>query len=493
MRLSRRNLVQTTFIGAAALAATGILAACSGSPAPAVVPTTAPGAAPTKAAASAAQSTQAPAAAAQPAAAGAVQISVSVWPDVSDLQINNGVIAGYTKKNPKISVSPQQWVGNYYQKLQVGIAGGTVPDMVYFQGWMWQPYALGNQVVDLDDNIARDKASLPSDLFPADLDAYVRQLSLKGKHYGMPVDTGSMVMYYNKDLFDASGVPYPKDDWTQQDFLDTCQKVQDGLKKAGKDKIYAYQPNYANDYTRDFRWWRANGGMEFDQLEDPKKATWDAPEIAAAWQLELHDLSNKGQAISQAALLSGGGSSAFYNYGIQNGLAAMKVEGPWFLPQMWGDKAATKGGLKFDVVPAPKGSAGPSEFWQVEPIVIWKTSKHQDECWDYLKFAVSSDGQQPVAEGGRMTNTPTSITNQWAPVAQKLYNFQNAKAFASSAGASMVETGGVSTDQFALKGGLHAARDAVINGSKTAKEALSAANPQVQAVLDAWYKDHPNG
>jgi multiple sugar transport system substrate-binding protein len=430
---------------------------------------------------------------ANPGAAGVAQIKVSVWPDVADLDINKGIIGAFQSQNPKIQVTPEQWVGNYYQKLQVGIAGGTVPDMVYFQGWMWQPYALGGQILEIDSYIQKDKAALPPDLFPENLDAYVRQLSLKGKHYGMPQDTGSMVIYYNKDLFDLAGVPYPKDGWTEQDFLDTCQKLQNGLKKAGKTDVYAYQPNYPDVYVRDFRWWRANGGMEFDQLEDPKKAQWDQSAIADAWQLELHDLAQKGLAISQAALISGGGNSAYYTYGIQNGLAAMKYEGPWFLPQMWGDKAATKGGIKFDVVQAPKGSHGFSTFWQVEPIAIWKTSKNPDACWEYLKFAVSPAGQRFVAEGGRMTNTPKSITDLWVPVAQKLYNFQNASAFAIAEGASMVETGGVSSDQFQLKGGLNAARDAVINGSKTAKQALAEANPLCQAVLDDWWKEHPNG
>jgi multiple sugar transport system substrate-binding protein len=308
----------------------------------------------------------------------------------------------------------------------------------------------------------------------------------------MPVDTGSMVMYYNKDLFDAAAVPYPKDTWTQQDFLDTLQKVQDGLKKAGKDGVFAYQPNYNDPYVRDFRWWRSNGGSEFDALEDPKKATWDQPALADAWQRELFDLSKKGVAITQAALVSGGGSNAYYTFGIQNGLAAMKMEGPWFLPQMWGDKAATKGGLKFDVVQMPKGSSSSSSFWQVEPITVWKTSKSPDACWEYLKYAVGTEAQQFVAQGGRMTNTPKSIAELWAPLAQKAYNFQNATAFAAADGASMVSTGGISTDQMALQGGLNDARDAVINGTKTAKEALAGVNPQMQALIDQWWKDHPN-
>jgi multiple sugar transport system substrate-binding protein len=487
---SRRAFVRTAFVGTTMALAGSILAACSGIDTSSTATSTSGGKSATDTTAATPVSRGLAAAAAPPEN---VHISVSVWSDVTDLEINRGVIDAYRKRNPKVTVSPEQWTNGYYEKLRAAVAGGNVPDLVYFQGWMWQPYALNNQLRDLGDYIAQDKSALPADMFPRDLDAYVRQLSLKGKHYGVPVDTGSMVMFYNQDVFDLARVSYPRDGWTQQDFLDTCQKVQDGLRRAGKENVFAYQPNYGDVYVRNFRWWRANGGMEFDQLEDPRKAQWDQPEVAAAWQGELYDLASKGLAISRAALLKGGGPQAFYTYGIQNGLVAMKLEGPWFLPQMWGPKAVTKGGVRFDVVQAPQGSRGFSEFWQVNPITIWKTSMHPDECWDYLKFAASADGQRFVAEGGRMTNTPSSIVKEWVPLVQKLYNFQNAAAFASADGASIVATGGVNTDDFAARGGLNAARDAVIDGSKTAKEALAVANGQCQAVLDGWWKAHPNG
>jgi multiple sugar transport system substrate-binding protein len=34
-----------------------------------------------------------------------------------------------------------------------------------------------------------------------------------------------VVMYYNRDLFDAQGVPYPQAGWTWQDFLDTAHQL----------------------------------------------------------------------------------------------------------------------------------------------------------------------------------------------------------------------------------------------------------------------------
>jgi multiple sugar transport system substrate-binding protein len=493
----RRSFLAFSATAVAAVASAGVLAACGGSTAStgtasvsaATSAATSNATSPAASAATSAAGTAATTAAASSAAAapgGTAQISVSVWPDVADLQINNGMIGAFKKINPSITVSPQQWVGNYYQKLKVDIAGGTVPDMVYFQGWEWQPYALNGQIRAIDSYVDRDKNQLPSDLYP-DIDAYNRQLLYRGKHYGVPVDSGSMIMYYNKSLFDAAHVPYPSDSWTLQDFLNTVTAVQDGLTKAGS-KAFAYQPNYNDEYSRNFPWWRMNGGMEFDQLGDPKTATFTNAAVAAVFQRELHDLATKGVAISQGALLSGGGSSAYYNYGIQNGLTAMKVEGPWFLPQMWGSQAVTKGGIPFDVVHMPKGSQGYSEFWQLEPITIWNTSKHPDECWEYLKFAASPDAQVFVAQGGRMTNTPSSITSVWKPIAVKQFNFQNADAFNFSDGATMVETGPVAQDQLEVNGGLAAARDAIVNGSKTAAQALAQANPMVQQVITSGSK-----
>src|SRR5262249_61048670 len=65
----------------------------------------------------------APAAAAPAKTGAAAAISLSVWPDVADLEINNGIIGAFQQKSPNVKVTPEQWTnsGNsgYYQKLQV--------------------------------------------------------------------------------------------------------------------------------------------------------------------------------------------------------------------------------------------------------------------------------------------------------------------------------------------------------------------------------------
>jgi len=46
-----------------------------------------------------------------------------------------------------------------------------------------------------------------------------------GKQYALIRDASTQMIGYNKDMFDAAGVPYPKDDWTWDDFLGAAQKL----------------------------------------------------------------------------------------------------------------------------------------------------------------------------------------------------------------------------------------------------------------------------
>ncbi len=46
-----------------------------------------------------------------------------------------------------------------------------------------------------------------------------------GKLYFFPTNWNNVVVFYNKDLFDAAGIPYPKKSWTWSEFLDAAQKL----------------------------------------------------------------------------------------------------------------------------------------------------------------------------------------------------------------------------------------------------------------------------
>ena len=45
----------------------------------------------------------------------------------------------------------------------------------------------------------------------------------------IPQNLSSLVVYYNRDLFDAAGLAYPANNWTREDFLAVAQALTQDL------------------------------------------------------------------------------------------------------------------------------------------------------------------------------------------------------------------------------------------------------------------------
>ena len=48
---------------------------------------------------------------------------------------------------------------------------------------------------------------------------------MHGKQVALPYDVGPVMMFYNKDRFDAAGVPEPKAGWTAEEFVAAAKKL----------------------------------------------------------------------------------------------------------------------------------------------------------------------------------------------------------------------------------------------------------------------------
>jgi maltose-binding protein MalE len=159
---------------------------------------------------------------------------------------------------------------------------------------------------------------------------------------------------------------------------------------------------------------------------------------------------------------------------------------------MSGPKAQKEGGVNFDVIHMPYGKSGRDEtVAEIAGFAINAATKYPEAAWEWLKFNATDQAQTHVAKGGRMCHLPDTIERIWVPVAQETYKFSNAKYFARA-----METGrnpiisGEGADLFAMMltgTPLGVAWDAMSGGQMTAREALEQANPQCQAILDAYW------
>ncbi|CAG7595388.1 hypothetical protein PAESOLCIP111_00037 [Paenibacillus solanacearum] len=130
------------------------------------------------------------------------------------------------------------------KEIQDLVVAGESPD-IYYQGLS----ALDNNLVkfdlqyDLSDLIKKNNFDL-SRIDPAYLDIIKNaSATYGGSYFGLPVTGYTPVLFYNKDIFDKFGVPYPKDGMTWDDAYAIAQKlnrVEDGVQYRGMTMNFTY-------------------------------------------------------------------------------------------------------------------------------------------------------------------------------------------------------------------------------------------------------------
>ena len=155
----------------------------------------------------------------------------------------------------------------YEQKVQTMIAGGDGPDIMQVAEGV-NVYSSKNQIIPLDELIADAGLDLDERFGPVG-DLY----SYEDSVYAIPDRSGAMIVYYNKDLFDAAGVEYPTAEWTTED----AQAAMEKLTVPGEQWGYGGAGWWA-------QWWSfayQNGGAIID---DEGRPAANSPEVVEALQ-----------------------------------------------------------------------------------------------------------------------------------------------------------------------------------------------------------------
>ncbi|MBW7881930.1 MAG: sugar ABC transporter substrate-binding protein [Caldilineaceae bacterium] len=131
------------------------------------------------------------------------------------------MIAAFEAANPTVEVTVETApFDEYFTKLQTLVAGGTAPDVFELNYENFISYASKGVLLDMTP-MANADATIVERFYPLAYSAF----SLNGKQYGLPESFSNVVLYYNKDLFDAAGVAYPAPEWTWEDELVAAQQL----------------------------------------------------------------------------------------------------------------------------------------------------------------------------------------------------------------------------------------------------------------------------
>jgi len=249
--------------------------------------------------------------------------------------------------NPDIEVKVETAAyADYFTELQTRIAGGDAPDAFELNYENFVTYASKGTLLDLTSAVDADTSAR---YYPEALKAF----QLDGKQFGLPASFSNVVLFYNKDLFDAAGVAYPTSDWTWADEQAAAEKLTD------KDK--GVWGEYAPISFFEFYKTAAQNGCSFFGADG--SVTINEPKCVDALQYMI-DAQNKGYQPTDADLAGVPNEDVF-----KQGQIAMLTSGIWMftsfadLPFNW------------DIAVEPGNTQKASHFFSNAAVVSADTDK----------------------------------------------------------------------------------------------------------------------
>jgi len=335
-----------------------------------------------------------------------VKLTFGLWGAADQVAATQKLIDIFMEKHPNIKVETvyKDW-GNYWTWITAQAASKELPDVYKMSFAYVDQYARLGAMRPLDDFIASSGFDL-SDFEQATLDYH----KFEGKQVSLPRDSNTMVMYYNKDLFDQAGIPYPDKETTWTELLPILKKL-----TIDKNGNMADSPNF--DPKNIVQWGiMANPSSLGDSVLEPQlhsngatltdengRITLDTPEAKEVLQffkdlIVTHHVSTNSDTI---ASLGGIDILAF-----NSGKVAMSFGGSW-------------NATDYNAANINFGTILPPKFKEVKTVAqpagyaMSPFTKNEQAAWTLLSWLIGPEGQSEMA---RMNDgIPAS------KIAQKVY------------------------------------------------------------------------
>ena len=276
-------------------------------------------------------------------------------------------IAAFESENPGVHVKYETagWDA-YFTKLQTMVAANKAPDAFELNYENFVTYAEKGALLDLGPLMAADAGFDAAVYNPTALAAFAQD----GKQYGLVESFSNVVLFYNKDLFDAAGVAYPSAEWTWKEELEAAQKLTD----AGKGVWGDFAPIQFWEFYKTIA---QNGGSILSP--DKKTVTIDSPQNieTLTWMI---DKVNTYKVTPSDADMAGQASEDLF----KAGKIAMLRTGIWLLGDF-----AQNARFSWDIALEPGNTQKAHHFFS-NGVAVSANSAHPQEAYEWVKFLTSS-------------------------------------------------------------------------------------------------------
>lgn len=431
-----------------------VAAACSGT-ADSTTTTADPGGAATTAA-PATTTTAAPATTTAPAVTTtpAEPTIVTYWHTMSDPETAQleKVVAAFEAANPGIEIKTTRFAySDFKAALLTGLAGGEGPDTARMD-IIWVPEFADLGALQQLDGVMPGFDEIAAETFPGPLATNYWD----GNYYGLPQNTNTQVLLWNREVFDAAGVSGPPA--TLAELADTACKLSDPSNEKygfalGGTYFWAPAPIFY-----------AMGGQVVDDAITTASGYVNGPASVAAFTL-LNDLYQKG--CLSPNLLGGGIGTAD---GLATGTYAMITDGPWMVDIY----AGSYPDFEVNFAPVPVNAAGQtSSVVGGEDVVVFSSSDATDAAMAWVSYLMSKESQKMMAKVGVIPTLSGLIDDPAMPAYFSVFLEQLKTAQARVP----------SPEWSDMDNAINNAFQRMLNGDQTPQEALDQAADEINQLL----------
>ncbi|GAA1393692.1 extracellular solute-binding protein [Catellatospora coxensis] len=311
--------------------------------------------------------------------------SITVWAWEPTLK---QVVTSFEAKYPKVKVNlVNAGTGNdQYTALQNAIAAGSgVPDVAQVEYYALPQFALGKSLTDL---AAFGAGELDGTFTPGPWSS----VKTGGGTFGLPMDSGPMALFYNKEVFDKHQIAVPT---TWDEYAAAAKKLH-----AADPKAYITNDTGDAGFTTSLIW--QAGGKPFAVDGTNVKinlADEGSAKFAGTWQ----------KLISDKLLAPVGSWSDGWYKGLGDGSIATLVIGAWMPANLESGVPGAKG--KWRVAPMPQWTAGANAAAENggSSLAIPKAGANNALGYAFLKYATAGEGVKIRVDNGAFPATTAEL------------------------------------------------------------------------------------
>ena len=319
-----------------------------------------------------------------------------VFGDPEEIQAYRQVAADYEEQSgDDVQLVEASDRSDLIARLSTSIAAGAPPDVFLMNYRYYAQFAARGAIEPVTERLDGSEAFEREDFYPIAMDAF----RWRGEQLCIPQNISSLVVYYNRGLFEKYGVPEPEDDWTWNTMVGHAatltrdangRQIRPGDPDSGGATAAVYGLGVDPSIIRvaPFVW--SNGAELVDDDAKPTRFTLDTPKAQEALRGFLDLRLAYGVIPSDVEVEAQDDETRFANGGLAMLLSSRRST-PLF---------RTITAFDWDVAPPPRWTER-AGILHSDAFCITSASERKNTAWDFVEYALGPEGQATLAESGR--------------------------------------------------------------------------------------------